>query len=310
MVANFHEIIFPHYQEKVRELTDRNCKFAHYASAEVAISILKNKEVWLRNAAVMNDFREIEHGLRCLNMVLNGCGGFGKRFSGIVDELMPGKFSQIMMRYVVPKELNDTYITCLSAHGPNGGAPSEDKYGRLSMWRAYGGSTNVALVFDRDRILNADVGPTLLSPVLYADVHEFRRRFGEVLDSIGDSMPLLKTNPSFSLQMIVFALDAAVLSTKHPGFAEEQEWRVIYRPSVQGGLPCEVKSVGGVPQKIHLLPLDGNSGPKLDDALDHIIIGPTQFPHVIGEALVEVMEANGYHNPNGRVRVSDIPLRR
>ncbi len=66
MSKNIQEIFYPNYNKRVQKIRDNDRKFAHYTSAEVAVSILKNKSVWLRNASVMNDFNEIEHGLNCL----------------------------------------------------------------------------------------------------------------------------------------------------------------------------------------------------------------------------------------------------
>ncbi|QJC85572.1 DUF2971 domain-containing protein [Cereibacter sphaeroides] len=304
------EIFYPNYNKRVQKIRDNDRKFAHYTSAEVAVSILKNKSVWLRNASVMNDFNEIEHGLNCLLKVLDS-DTVGKQFANLVNEIHPTAFNSIMIRYAMPTDLHDTYLTCLSEHGPNGGAISEDKLGRLSMWRAYGGNTNVAMVFDREKVLNDHSTATTLSPVLYADAFMFRREFMEVMESIAENIELLKGNKDLSLAYLFGALDAAVLSTKHPGFEEEQEWRVIHRPTPYNKLPCMVASVGGVPQKVYLLNLDGaNSALNLNDILDHIIVGPTAFPDVISDALIQVMTSEHYHNPQLRVKVSEIPLRR
>ena len=45
----------------------------------------------------------------------------------------------------------NTYITCVSEH-----QDSEDKHGRLSMWRAFGGGTGtrVGIVFEEDSVLD------------------------------------------------------------------------------------------------------------------------------------------------------------
>lgn len=49
-------------------------------------------------------------------------------------------FCNVCNQYIKDIETR-TYITCLSEHLSN-----EDNYGRLSMWRAYGHSTGIALI--------------------------------------------------------------------------------------------------------------------------------------------------------------------
>lgn len=52
-------------------------------------------------------------------------------------------------------------------------------------------------------------------------------------------------------------LKHAVLATKHPGFHEEREWRVIYSPAQQLSrhLSASLEIVRGIPQRIYKLPL-------------------------------------------------------
>ena len=53
-------------------LTDRYAflqgggRLVHYTSAQAGFLIIKNREVWLRNALLMNDFSEIAYGIECL----------------------------------------------------------------------------------------------------------------------------------------------------------------------------------------------------------------------------------------------------
>ncbi|ABN77129.1 DUF2971 domain-containing protein [Cereibacter sphaeroides] len=306
----FYPLIFAHALRRVEELKARKVNLSHYTSAEVAISILQKKEIWLRNAAVMNDFHEVEHGLKCLMAMFND-PYVGPRFESIVNSVSPGLYEMLYDRYNNPVDLYDTYLACLSEHGEDGGAPSEDELGRLSMWRAYGGNTNVALILDSRRVLDAPNGLVYLSPVLYADVNGFRKEFEAVCGAMDANIKLFKQDERAFFVCLVSALDAAVLSTKHPGFAEEREWRLIYRPNAGGNVPCRVFSVGGVPQKVYLLKLDGhNNVPDLDSVLDHVLIGPTQFPTIIEGAINQVLSDNKYRIVDRRVRVSNIPLRR
>ena len=117
------------------------------------------------------------------------------------------------------------------------------------------------------------------------------------------------------------AMHFAALSTKHPGFSEEREWRVIYTPkfSLTGSrtsrLEGKIVTLGGVPQRIFALklenvPEEGFLGATLPELLIEVIIGPTQFPWPIYDALVEKLQVAGVADAQNKVRVSNIPLRR
>ena len=45
---------------------ERQLRFVYYTTAATAERILRNAEVWMRNAMTMNDSMETRHGLKCL----------------------------------------------------------------------------------------------------------------------------------------------------------------------------------------------------------------------------------------------------
>ena len=57
------DIFLPGHMDRLSEIKADNKKFAYYTTADTAVKIVKNQEVWLRNATVMNDFSEIAYGL-------------------------------------------------------------------------------------------------------------------------------------------------------------------------------------------------------------------------------------------------------
>jgi hypothetical protein len=66
------QIFFPQSQTRQTEIERANGRFVHYTSASAAVSILSRKEFWMRDPACMNDYTEVEHGLRCLYSAYNG----------------------------------------------------------------------------------------------------------------------------------------------------------------------------------------------------------------------------------------------
>lgn len=108
----------------------------------------------------------------------------------------------------------------------------------------------------------------------------------------------------------------AVLCTKHPGFVEEREWRVIYLPRFEHSerLIKEIVSIKGTPQMIHKIPLknipeEGLVGVEIPEIVDRIIIGPTKYPIAIYDAFVTLLGEAGVEDAKSRIFISDIPLR-
>ena len=140
--SKLKQIFFPYAVERNRLATEKKTRFVHYSSAESALKLIANREVWMRKARCMNDFSEIDYGILCLrDAVLSPEGNYLRT---TLDALFPGLFHEVAQAFDGwrPSILENTYVTCLSEHR----SPKEDVLGRLSMWRAYGGATGVAIV--------------------------------------------------------------------------------------------------------------------------------------------------------------------
>lgn len=317
-----HEIIMqvtmPHAFRRIAEIRNKGTKFAHYTSAFAALQIIEKKIVWMRNAVVMNDFSEVQHGQECLKTSWHD-ENVGGRLRALLDRLQPGLTNSVAKEFdsrIHDREVQ-SYILSISEHGDD--TLDEEKYGRLSMWRAYGGNTNVAFVFNnKPFVTESNALNAFTSPVLYCDKHRFKDFFLEIVKGLEDNFNALEqAGPTHVANSLTWAFHFAALSTKHPGFAEEREWRVIHSPSM---LPSEkikfdIETVESVPQKVYKLkmenhPLEGFVGATLPEMLEEIIIGPTRSPWPIYEALATKLEENGVKDAWSKVRISDIPLRR
>lgn len=306
------EIFHPHAYKKMAQAYFSGARFVHYTSADTALRIIQNEEVWMRKSTCMNDFSEIDHGLSCL---VGAYREFKERFLSIYDGMFPGITKKIedLFNGWVPIFRNDTYISCISEH-----EPSEDRLGRLSMWRAYGGSAGVAVVLKGTPLLNpTDALRAYTSPVAYLSQDQFNSEFRLFLDGIERRADLIKALGEVDVINRMFEVfRMAMLCTKHPGFAEEKEWRIIYSPTFQASdrIKPSIQSIGGVPQKIYKIPLKNAAdenlvGIEVPEIVDGIIVGPTQFPLEIREALVEVLTNRGMQDAAQKVVISDIPLR-
>lgn len=315
---NLSHIVFPYAMEKLNAVRENNVRFSHYTSAYVAMEIIEKGEVWLRNALVMNDFSEVQHGRKCLQSAWRD-DALGGRLSLILDSIKPGLSSELIESF--DSRMSDrtarSYLVSFSEHGS--GTIDEDKYGRLSMWRAYGGETNVAFVFKNTPFISeSNALNAFTSPVFYGDPERFKLEFARVVDRLDENIEFVKSlGPDTVRQVLENAFHFATLSTKHPGFSEEREWRVIYSPTIwpSDKILESIKTVAGVPQRIYRIPLknypeDGLVGATLPELLDEIIIGPIENAFPVYDALVTKLEEVGVERPWEKVRRSNIPLRR
>jgi hypothetical protein len=306
------QMFFPHAIRRVQEIQQADKKFAHYTSAQVAMSIISQKKVWMRNSSVMNDFNEISHGVECVKFALETDAG--KHLEKIIDSIHPDLFFDTigLLHGKIKTIRSETYLTCISEHN------DDEKNGRLSMWRAYAPKNGVALVLNNEVFLRpSEALKAYTSPVAYCDPKNYESYLIEILNAINRNISSFNKLSREEMRSNFFgALRFAMCCTKHPGFAEEQEWRVLYSPKIDASdlIKEDIEIIGGVPQIIQKIPLEDNAEHNLfgidpNKLLEKIIIGPSEFPNEIRRALALTLERAGVQDPWDRVVVSDIPLR-
>jgi hypothetical protein len=155
------------------------------------------------------------------------------------------------------------------------------------------------------------------SPVAYLEYREFEKEFLRVFDNIEEHTSFLRTVGEDAVLNCVFEVfRSAILCTKHPGFREEREWRVVYCPAYERSerLSSIVHSFKGIPQEVFKIPLknvpdEGLTGVELPELIHRVIIGPTNFPLTIRDTLAKVLSEKGVKDALNKVFISDIPLR-
>ena len=305
-------IFFPFAHARQEEVRSEGTRFVHYTNADAAMNILRTKEVWMRESSCMNDFTEVQHGLNC---VLAAYHAGDRAFKRTLDSVFPGISDEIEKLFDgwTPHLRNETYMACFSKH-----LPEEDTFGRLSMWRAYSEVTGVAFVMNNAPFLAESGMKVYASPVAYLNDKGFAAEFENVRSAIEAEGDFLKALGRPAVINCVFRmLMFASLCTKHPGFGEEREWRVIYCPPLERSeyVIRDIQSIGGAPQPIYKIPLKdipeaGFAGAAIPALIERIIIGPTQYPLAMWKAFTSLLADAGMENAAAKVFVSDIPLRR
>lgn len=284
-------------------------KFVHYTTAEAALGIIRSKSLWMRNTKCMSDFREITHGREMLKKHFSETNAINN-FRELMNKCLPGsadKMVKLFDQWMIDTEFN-TYISSISEHDP-----TEDQHGRLSMWRAFGGnSARVAIVLNvpwiPKRSLELAIG---FAPVLYHNEKLICNEFNEILQNISQNIDFIKSANQDEVEGTIYnMLLSFVVSTKHDGFAEEREWRAIYRPQQNPShhMNYEVEVINGIPQMVYKLPLDKDD---LDfvNLFDRLIIGPTQYPSALGDAFNSELQKIGVADSEKRINISGIPIR-
>ena len=308
-------IFMPLAHRKRESVRQQGSHFVHYTSADNAVKILTSRRFWMRNVRCMNDYMEASFGHQQLVRLFQN----QQLKAAFIETLAP--YGDDMGNRVL-KHFDEwwnniqfnTYITSISEH-----YQSENVYGRLSMWRAYGGaSAKAALVLRMPLVPGQAAGLRLLfSPVEYLAFDEIEQEFWNALRSIrGNAAVLSKLKPDLVFNMAFFMLVLAALCLKHQGFREEKEWRAIY---LSHALPSDniersVEVIGGVPQTVYKIPLENDAekqihGVSIHDIIDRVIIGPSVYPMPIYEAFFSILRDAGIEEPGSRLAVSDIPLR-
>ncbi len=292
--------------------------FVHYTSAENFINITKGKppSIWMRNAKCMNDISEIHHGLERIGIALAGNNRFD-RLKQALNNCHDGAGDEAISIFNshLPNFLNDTYITSVSVH-PH----SENNIGRLSMWRAYGqGSVGVAIVLNKEPFLSeTNYLQAFSSPVAYINDEELASDLEAIIANIEHQRTYLASKDKVEfIGMIFNMLKFGVICMKHPGFSEEQEWRIIHTPSTANkrSLESSIETVGGIPQRVFKIALkdytENNAAFDIspNNLIKRVIIGPSNYPEIIRDAAIDALGSIGVLRPQDRVVISDIPLR-
>lgn len=255
---------------------------AHYTSIETLELIFNHNQIWFSNPLFMNDAEELRF------IIDEGVNAF-RRSSAVREALDHKKYIHLatalehQYERFSSEHAFDIYVFCLSEHAP------ENKDGLLSMWRGYGGNgRGAAIVFDTSKLeYYPGISYLILSKVEYASRQD---RLAWIEQKVNQFAKLLKDTPlpEDKLYQPAYQLferfKMYALFTKHHGFSEEREWRVVYlaeRDTNRIIHPMLDYSVGrhGIEPKLkfdikHIEGLTPNDF-SLEEIVANILLGPS-----------------------------------
>ncbi len=312
--------LFPEEMAAFDLLDKTGVQFAYYTDASTALKILDPNfpVIWMRNALSMNDSSEISHGVQAIYAV--GRSPVGDEFLRAVDGVS-NQISQKIGNDIgqwLADLVSNCFLTCLSVHGAdkNRSPAYEKKYGRLSMWRAYGRQSGVALILNGMKFNSpSEALGASIYPVEYEEQLCFQVKLRKLTQRIGENSKLIESfEQEDFLDVIRTGFVNWALCSKHVAFEEEEEWRVVHiaeRESI-GALQKDLVECAGVPQRVLKIPLvkiDDDLDLSVGNILDQILVGPSANADLVRDALVQRLHEFGINDAHNKVFKTDVPLR-
>lgn len=302
--------------ESENDFPSKRPLLAHYTSVSTLEKIVSTNQVWLSNPLYMNDLEELRFGMNA------GADDF--RSSQHLAEVCESserhafpvkKFDELFSNFDSNHAL-DTYVMCLSEH------TSGKNDGLLSMWRGYGANgSGVAIVFDTAKLNPNEASPFIVGRVRYKSHPERLEWIDKKLYELAQVLAtteLADENLSLEAHVFIERLKLFALFTKHDGFSEEQEWRIVYmnerdpqglmRPmlgyaitgrGVEPKLKLEFSKVAQVL----------GSGVSLESLVDLIILGPSISSILAENSVRRMLTVAGQADLAALVTASSIPYR-
>lgn len=289
---------------------------AHYTSISVLEKIMKDEEVWFSNPLFMNDMEEMRFGLNLGRWLFENSKEVDEAASNPERAQALRHYFRYYYEQFEQQHALNVYVFCLTEHDPG------NTDGLLSMWRGYGGQgSGCALIFNTKFVVKTDDSPLIFAKITYAS-GEQRKAF--LVQKLCEWRDVVKAAaiPTDKLHIPAYHFFHVVkmfaLTSKHHGFQEEREWRVIYMPDhdrqhlLSDSFGYIVNNRGVEPKlkfKLKPLRIESPDGWTFADILDRILLGPSQSTPLALHSVRCMLERIGKPAFCEKVFPSSIPLR-
>lgn len=225
-------------QRFTRDLGDPPDGLWHYTDAGGLRGILENDELWASETRFLNDATEISYGLEVASEATNAAVKSGRWSDSTCNVLWRAMAKNGANLPAYWRAKSQIYVACFCEDGD-----------LLSQWRAYAGrdaAGGYAIEFRHSAPLTGWIEhqsrPTLrLQKVIYdpdVQMTEFTKLIdllAPIYDAEHEELQMKALMDGFTAGLLEFATFC-----KHPSFAAEREWRVVY-DAAGDAEPFEVK---------------------------------------------------------------------
>ena len=298
------------------EFYNKKPLLAHYTSIDALEKILRTDEIWFSNPLYMNDLEEIRFGILkgqqyfLESTVIKDALGSSER-----QQLFYDSFDLYFTEYL-DKHAFDSYVFCFSEH------KLDKPDGLLSMWRGYGGNGNgAAIVLDAAKIEPMEYSPLIFRPVIYGSYNKRTAWFEKCASKLANIL-ICQNIPDDKIYLTSAALfdrlKVFALLSKHDGFDEEDEWRLVYmadwdhdgRLKTMLDYSCENNSIQ--PKlKFKVTHIDGVTSQdlSLSKIMHSILLGPCGSSPLNTASVGRMLEKIGKPELKKLLVASSIPFR-
>jgi hypothetical protein len=299
----------------------------HYTTADGLIGILQSRQIWATNVRFMNDTSELAYGIRMVRAIFDDVGRratddgarqvrlFGFVRDGIFDMLDDAERNT--KHYAVSFCGNGNLLSQWRGYGQSGGG--------FALGIAAAELTN----FQAEILPNPPVDPGLLGVFLRKVIYEpqlqqqlvrgwiafLLRWLDSRRASTADTPEAVRTSEPANI--VARLLYEALVCFKHPGFAEEEEWRLIQQGRIGRQDVCKVTFRARSGRIVSYSPLtfrqaagqhrDGES-PRNDFPLSAVTFGPSLDGEAAERALRMLLESQGFDAGQVQIDPSGIPF--
>lgn len=267
----------------------------HYTNIDGAYSIITHNTIRLTNLYYLNDHKEYNYGLELFNEIIE---------SKISDERSRLTESRKRFLTLFKESRKNLSIPTFCVACFSGGAD------KLSQWRAYAANgAGYSIGFDSAalkelsgwKLLRVIYDISAQKSILSCIIDEYLK-LSDSLRYIEDEVELAKIGELIA--SLNLRLDYEIVRFKHPGFEEEDEYRLV--------LSRELEESQFRPARDMIIPyidLPGNSGNRL--SIQCITIGPTNRydQSLIINSLFALLKINRFELQSSSILRSSIPYR-
>jgi hypothetical protein len=289
---------------------------AHYTSVSTLEQILRYDQVWMSNPLFMNDVDEIRWGMLAGQRiftegekVVEAACGSDRRYQALKRHVL------FCFERFVEEHAFDVYALCFSLHDAE-----VNRDGLLSMWRGYANNgEGAALIIDTEQIPFRPGSPLILSKVTYATTDQreawLRGKVEQLARLVHD---LSDDHLDLAAHVLFERIKLFSLFTKHKGFDEEREWRLVYLPDLDKAgkfkpmLDYHLGPRGLEPKlKLHLPTLGTilENNVTLEALTRTLLLGPALSSELARRTFIRMLDRVQKPSLRDKVAGSSIPFR-
>jgi hypothetical protein len=297
------QLIIPGEAER-RSLYSRGHVLVHNTSPANAKNILKEPELWLKNARSMRDEKEVKLGRECVNRFLVGRS---VELSAALNAIAPDLWDEIsdVWNGEIDPQIYRTYIACFSA------ALVGDYVGSEQHFAEYG-----QVAFHFDPAFTRDEAGSLQLYLVKVTYGKGRVDDGllELLVALRRHRERLSLVPRGVLASLVrHQFFFTSVASKSEDFAWEKEWRLIHTPHLfaSDDIQKQIVGVGEMQRPIYPLPLRNslsghNPMLNLPNLIRNIVIRSSggAEDQDLRYKLISLLKYHGVSDAEGRVVLS------